>query len=201
MRLQNENGMAVQIKRCLFALVGAISLLLAGSAQCADESLPPEVKALVGMKFQPEAPGKPLVVPGWQYLNEGALINDSIGFVVLQRGTVTILAIESIDSPDRRTILDARVIQGDVLQTFLKDGKIKWKNNLEQMYRVNADCSRSNQIPKKTVIAIWRYADGHLCDASFTIVRKAWLLDTENGHLSEIPTQGVSCRGPSDCVD
>lgn len=185
----------------LFAVSGGMALLLAGNAHAANEELPQEVKALIGLKFQPKAPGMPLVVPGWQYLYEGAMINNYMGFVELQRGNTAILAIESIDSPDQRTILDARVIQGEILQSFLKDGKIEWKKNPDQMYRISADCWRSNPKEKETILGLWRYGTGHKCDASFSMVKKAWLLDPENGHLTDIPTKGVFCRGPDDCVD
>lgn len=186
------------MKQVLWICLGWL-LLLSGNVQASDDALPPEVNALIGLKFQPEATGKPLIVPGWQYLYGGAMINNSIGFVELQRGDIAILAIEFMDSPDQRTILDAKVIEGQFLQSFLKDGKIAWKANVEDWFRINAYCRRNNS--NETILGMWRYKKGHSCDAKFSEVKKAWKLNTESGRLTEIPTNGVSCRGPDDCMD
>jgi hypothetical protein len=182
-------------------IVFGILLLLLINAQAAENTLPPEIKALIGLKFKPEAPGKPLVVPGWQYLYGGAMITNSIAFIELQREEIAVLAIESIDSPDERTILDAKVIQGEFLQSFLKDGKMEWKENPDLFFKISPDCWRKNSNKEEKIVGMWRYKKGHLCDAKFSEVKKAWKLDTESGHLTDIPTKGVSCRGPDDCMD
>ena len=59
-------------------LAGGLALL-AGNAQGADETLPPEVKALIGMKIPPKVVGKRGGdIPNFIQLN-GGMLNRNIG--------------------------------------------------------------------------------------------------------------------------
>ena len=177
----------------VLAVAGGM-VMLAGNAQGVDEVTPPEVKALIGMKIPPKAQGRRGEVSGWVNLWGSGIVN-SIFFEVWQRENITILAIGS--SIDQSTsILDARVIQGDLLWYYTKDGKTKWKKNEMQWYRITETCWRDNAEQKEIIIGMWRYEPNSKCTDTSTLVKKAWILNPENGRLTDIPTQDVSCREP-----
>jgi len=180
-----------------------------GRALAVEEPLPPEVKALIGMEVPAKAPGRPGDVPGWISL-WGSLImgsettdGDEFGFEIDQKANITILIVERLHKFNK-TILDARVIPGNLLPYYTekKNGHTVWKEkDRAKFFDINEGCSRSNREANEIIIGMWRYKPGHLCKAAFSQVKKAWLLDRNNGHLTEISTEGVSCRDPADCED
>ena len=174
----------------LLAIAGGMALL-AGNAQAADDALPPEVKALVGMKISLEAPGNGNV-PGWVYLWGSGIVGE-IYFSVLQQGKITVLAIESMKDQSI-TIQDARVIPGNLLNFYMKDGVRELKKNDMQMFRITEACTRVSSEKKEIILGMWRFEPGSKCTDSSSLVKKAWLLNPESRHLTDISTKGVSCR-------
>jgi hypothetical protein len=173
----------------LFTVVGGLALL-ADNALGSDETLPPEVKALIGMKISLEAPDNGNV-PGWDNLL-GSEIVDEIYFNVRQKGNITVYTIKNKNT----TILDARVISGNLLNVYLKDGNLEFKKNEMQMYRITAACGRGSSEKKEIILGMWRFSRGSKCTDSSNLVKKAWLLNPESGHITDISTKGVSCREP-----
>lgn len=173
-------------------------VMSAGYAQCADEPLLPEVKKLIGMKIPPASTGKRGKIPEWDIL-WGNMVDDRKGFEVIQRGAVIVLLIgQFVDQT--ATVLDARVIPGEQLRFYLENGKLQWRKNEAQWYRITKDCSREGAGKQETIIGMWKFEPDSKCTDPSTFVKKAWLLDLQSGRLTDIPTQGVSCREP-DCGD
>lgn len=165
--------------------------LLSVNAQAEEEALPPEVKSLVGMKIPPKSPGRTGDIPGWTELWGAGIVN-SIYYAELQKGNITILAVESIVNQST-TVLDVRVIPGNLLNRYMKDGIRALKKNDMQMYRVTAECWKElgkNEI----IVSLWKHEPGSSCTDSSTLVKKAWLLNPENGRLTDLTPNDVSCR-------
>ncbi|MDD5385391.1 MAG: hypothetical protein PHG89_10995 [Gallionella sp.] len=179
-------------------------VLLTNTSRAEDESLPPEVKKLIGMKTSPEEnPGR---IPGWINLwGSSVLWGSGIGndmyFTVLKQKETTVLAIKAINRKERTTsVLDARVIPGKLLRFYWEDGKLKWKKNEKALYRITQECSHEGSSNREIILGMWKFEPNSKCTDPSTLVKKAWLLNPENGRLTDIPTQGVSCREP-DCGD
>lgn len=181
---------------CLFGAFGMLGYV--GNAWCADEELPPEVKSLIGIKVMPTSSGKRAEIPGCSVL-WGSMIDNQKGYEVIQCNKVATLVIEHFIN-QTSTILDARVIPGKQLRFYLEDGKLRWRKNEMRWYRITADCSREDSGKKETILGMWKFKPDSKCTDPSSLVKKAWLLDPSNGHLTEILTQGVSCREP-DCGD
>lgn len=180
----------------LFTVVGGMVLLI-GNAQAGDDALPPEVKALIGMKIPSKIPGVPGSIPRWLSLWGAGIVN-TIYFDELQRENITILTIELIDTKDQTiSILDARVISRNPkeLQYYVKDGKPEQKNDLSG-YMITSSCQRKNSEENELILGMWRFDSGPKCGATSTLVKKAWLLDPKSGRLTDIPSKGVFCRDP-----
>lgn len=188
----------------IFVAVAGMALLV-GNAKAADEVMPPVVKALIGMKIPPKSLGRPGDVPGWvEIWGEGIGGSHPIYFSELQKGSVTILAITSIDDENQTTtILDGRVIPGNLLNRYLNKGKSVLKENDLQLYRITASCWRGDSPETEGIlVGMWRYKPGTSgCGGPSNFVKKAWLLDLESGVLTDISTKGVSCREVNTCGD
>ena len=189
--------MKTMMKGLLVALLliasGAV-VLAADNAPIQDEPLPPEVKKLIGMKIPPKALGRRGDVPGWSHM-WGAEIEGEKGFGVFQQDGVVILVIESVIKQST-TILDARVIPGKLLRFYMEDGKLKWRKNEMQWYRITETCWRDSADKNERILGMWRYVPDSKCSDSSTLVKKAWLLNMESGRLTDIPVQGVTCSEP-----
>jgi hypothetical protein len=183
------------MKQLIWICLCWLTLLLV-DAQAADGALPPEVKVLIGMKIPPKAPGRQGDVPGWLDLDGQGIVN-SIGFSILQKDKVTILAIDSVDPKDQtRTILDVRMIPGNLLNRYMKDGQVQLKTNDMQLYRITTACLRGGSPDEDGVLmGMWRYEPGtRSCGGPSNLIKKAWLLNSESGKLTDISTEGVTCR-------
>lgn len=171
------------------------------NAQAADGVLSPEVKVLIGMKIPPKAPGRSGDVPGWLDLDSQGIAN-SIGFSILQKDSVTILAIDSVDPNDQtRTILDVRTIPGNLLNRYMKDGQVQLKKNDMQLYRITTACLRGGSPDDEGVlIGMWRYKPGTKnCADSSNLIKKAWLLNSESGKLTDVSPEDITCRDIFTC--
>lgn len=199
-----------------FACIIAALLLIASGAMALaannepipDAPLPPEVKKLIGMKTSPEE--NPGDIPGWIGL-DGFGIKDEMYLDVLQKNKISIIAIKLINRKEKTiSILDARVIPGKLFRTYVENGEQKWRKNEKQWYRITKVCIRDDadgwEQPlgmsgrTELIIGMWKFEPNSKCTDPSSLVKKAWLLNTETGRLTDIPTQGVSCREP-DCGD
>lgn len=182
----------------MLIVVACGAMLLTNSAHAEDEPLPPEVKRLIGMKVLLRE--NPAFVPvDWEELLGAGIGVENLGFEVLQKNETVVLTVTRIQD-STKSILDARVISGKLLRVYLEDGKRKWRKNEMQWYRITNQCSRNGMNKPETILGMWKFEPNRKCTDSSSLVKKAWLVNLENGHLTEISTQGVSCREP-DCGD
>jgi len=184
------------IKNLKFALLVMCSIsLLASNAQCADESLPPEVKKLIGMKiaFDLKRGGK---VPGWKMLGSYSLINGNEEMEVeeLNRENSSIFAILYFNkSESSKTILDARVLPQDSLPYSIKDGSVVEKKNKKKILYFRSMCKRADA---EIVVGLMRpeqAMESRNCTHWSNQVKRAWAIDRQTGHITAISPQGVSC--------
>lgn len=169
-----------------------------GSAQCADEALPPEVQSLIGMKIQSEKQGefgriKNWESKGWSTLNIFPKPNQTMGVEELYQGDMSIFVIELMDKSDwSMTILDAQVLPRQMLNYSVKNGKIVWKKSL-RTYRFESGCYRKTN-PKERIVGLIRPENGKEdCTHETKQVKRAWKIDQESGHVSETLSDRVLC--------
>lgn len=201
-----------------FALIALGGLLiLSVSAQATDDNLPADIKAFIGktvprlgLRNQSEIPGWRSLESGW-IVHKGYKVSDGVLlFDELQKGDITVLAIEWIIGTKKQTmtILDATVVPKNLLNVYVDKGKIKKFITLrdqidhmhQQMYRVSANCWGSHPdvvIGKEILIGLWQRADESDCGGNSTFVKKAWILNLESGKLSETKlTEDMHCNDP-----
>ena len=169
-------------------------LIFSVNAQPVDEALPSEVKPLIGMKMPVKAGD---VVPGWKIMGAGLLVLGAkgevwpkLGYELLYQKNISIFVIDAIDEGHNRTILDARVLPEQFLSYTVKDGKIVYKKNSEQFYEFVHMCESKTDEP--LVVGLVRPEQGVSMGRSDQVIR-AWVIDTNTGHISKISPKGVTC--------
>lgn len=184
-------GIAVLLLIARGALV-----LAADNTPIQDEPLPPEVKKLIGMKIQSEKQGefgriKKWKSKRWATLNIFPKPSQTIGVQELYQNDMSIFVIELMDETDWSvTLLDARVLPRHLLNYNVKNGEIVWKKTPLD-YRFEPMCYRK---PKERIVALMRSEQGREdCTHTTRQVKRAWKVEEENGRISEISPQGVSC--------
>ena len=208
--------------RSLFFVLLAVGgmALLAGYARGTDETLPPEVKALIGINLPPvRVEGKdikmdprlkplpsdyvriqPASIPGWKYkggwlLNKSPQSKQRMGVEELYRGDLSIFVIDLIDENDKsKTILDAQVLPQNLLLYYVKNCEVV-KRNKRGLYELNAMCERADS--EITVGLMRPEAGKEDCQHKTTQVKRAWKIDPVTGRIIVIPTNGVTCLVPA----
>lgn len=190
--------MKAKFRSLIFVLLAAGIALLTGNAQAADEALPPEVKALIGMKIPAKAPGRTGDIPEWKTIVGGVLgskPNDiqEMGLEELYRDGISIFVIDLMDKRDRsRTVLDARLLPRQLLSYEIKNGKIVMKRNSSQLYSLVMGCERNRS--EETIVGLMRPEPGKgNCTHNSKQVKRAWLIDPQTGRITDISPQDVSC--------
>lgn len=205
----------------LFTVAGGM-VLLAGMAQGADDAMPPEVKALIGMKLPPvRVEGKdikrdprlkplpqdyvqiqPASIPGWKP-NGGWLLDklseskQNVGVEKLYRDDLLIFVVDLIDGNDKnKIILDAQVLPQKLLRYYVKNGAIEEKKKTRGLYEFNAMCERD---ASEIIVGLMRPEAGKEdCQHKTTQVSRAWKIDSRTGHITTIPANGVTCLVPAE---
>lgn len=193
--------MKTTMKSLIFALLAVVGglAMLAGNAQGAEEHLPSEVQALVGMKIPPEIVGKSgSPIPKFIRFG-GGMLNRKIGNetpraeLIYEEGIVDekwpVFIVYASHADKTREILDAQLLPKKLINWRYEDGKIRW---LEKEDRL--------------IFSIWcQYAKGDgriifgLEDPKFehegmsTRIERAWEIDQQSGHIKSISTQGITC--------
>ena len=198
-----QSDVLSRIRRGLLVLAVAGGMtVMAGSAYCEGDVLPPEVRAMVGMRIPAKAPGRQGSVPGWLRMGSYALDAakrplQSLGVEELYRDDVSIFVIDLLDEKDwSRTILDAQVMPQKLLWYYVKNGKFVEKKN-KQLYSFSSMCKRADS---ETIVGLMRPESGKEdCTHHSKQVIRAWIIDQQSGRITGIPTQGVSCfKGDTD---
>lgn len=190
--------MKITIRGRIFALllISSAMPVLASHAQGTNEPLPPEVKMLIGIHIKSNKQGEFGRVENWKTrrwttLNIFPKPNLSMGVEELYRDNTSIFVVELMNKADwSMTLLDVRVLPRHMLNYDVKNGTIVWSKN-SRAYRFESMCYRK---PKETIVAIMRPERGKEdCTHTTRQVKRAWKIDQETGHISEISAHGVSC--------
>lgn len=179
----------------LLTVVGGMGLL-AGNAQAADEAIPPEVKALIGMKFPPLVVGKAAAhVPRLVVKDGGVLRNDDAGgALVMDLGMFAdkwpIVAIAKINSERAMEITDVLMLPRDLINWRLKNGEFVGVEGLD----LSTYC-RANDEDRRIILALVKPEKGNeTCEHFTKHINRAWLIDETSGRTKKIPTDGLSCQ-------
>jgi hypothetical protein len=216
-----SDGMKTTLRSLFFVLlaVGGMALL-AGYARGTDETLPPEVKALIGINLPPvRVEGKdikmdprlkplpsdyvriqPASIPGWKYRGGGLLTKSPqsehrMGLEELYRGDLSIFVIDQIDENDKsKTILDAQVLPQKLLLYYVKNGEVVEKKQ-GRLYEISEMCEREDA---EIIVGLMRPEAGKEdCQHKTTQVIRAWKIDSGSGRVTAISTHGVACLVPA----
>lgn len=178
----------------LLAAVGSMALL--ANALAADEAMPPEVKALIGMKLPPLVVGKSAArVPRLVVKDGGVLRNDDAGGVLgmdlgLFADKWPIVAIVKINSERATEITDVLMLPPDLINWRLKNGKFVGVVGLD----LSTYC-RANDDDRRIIFALIKQEKGNeTCEHFTKRINRAWLIDEISGRITKIPTEGLSCK-------
>lgn len=191
--------MKVNLRSLVFILctVAGGMGLLAGNAQAADEVMPPEVKALIGMKFSPLVVGKAAAqVPRLVVKDAGLLRNDDTrGMLGYNLGLFAdkwpILVIEKISKEQAMEITDVMKLPQDLIDWRLTHGKFE---GVAGRFDLSTYC-RANDEDRRIILALVKPEKGNETCAHYTKrLHRAWLIDEISGRIKKIPTEGLSCQ-------
>ncbi len=165
--------------------------LLAGNAEGVEESLPSEVRALVGMKIPDMEPSGKGGIPGWHSKRGTLLGKQRVGVEELYRGSTFIFLVSGLDETGKnRTVLGVQVLPLNLLSYYEKDGELMFTRHSKK-YQFESLCYRQKG---EIVVGLMRPERGSEdCRHTTKQIKRAWSIDEQSGRISEISTQGVSC--------
>lgn len=177
----------------------AIGTIPVANAQCIGDSLPPEVRTLIGMKLPPKIVGmKQAGIPGFSRVN-GALLVDSgektdsvLAYSEgLFEGKWSIFFLERIYPDMSIEILDAQVLPANLLDWRLVNGKPEGNSG---RFRLSERC-RANDKDERIILGLVKPEHGKEDCAHFSKrVKQAWQMDMKSGCLTPIATSGLKCE-------
>jgi hypothetical protein len=175
----------------LFVVGGMVMSI--GNAQCADEPLPPEVKKLIGMEIPSFEAGGRGGLPGWVYAGSTLLRDKSFGVEYWDREEQSIFLVSKLDTSGKHLmVLDAKVLPRDWLTFSIKNGETKMKKQWWKFYAPTSACERNSG---EVIVGLVRPVRGrHDCSHKTKQIKRAWKIDEQSGHISEISSQGISCN-------
>lgn len=177
----------------------SLMVLLSCNAQGEDEPLPPEVKALIGMKIPPKVVGKS-GAPIPKFLSfGGGMLNRKIGNetpraeLIFEEGMVNekwpVFIVYASHADKTREILDARLLPKGLINWRYADGKIKRLEDGNFLI-FSTDCLYANG-DGRIIFGLEDPKAEH--EGMSTRIERAWEIDQQSGHIKSIPTQGISC--------
>jgi hypothetical protein len=177
----------------LLAVSGGMAML-AGNAQAAEEPLPPEVKALIGMKVSPVVAGRtPGVIPNFIKSNgsgggRGADIYYEFGVVaskwpvllverVYEDRAIEILNIQMLPS----SLLDWRFVRGEFIE-------------VKGRFHLSPYC-KANEEDKRIIVGLMTpvVAQSGCIHLRSKLVKRAWQIDEQDGQVTAISPQSLQC--------
>lgn len=182
----------------LFIAVGGMALL-ACKAQGADEALPPQVKALIGLKIPPEIVGQSGgAIPKFTLFG-GGMLNRQIGNetpraeLIYDEGLVEkkwpVFIVYASHADKTIEILDAQLLPKKRINWRYVDGKIK---RLEKgnFLVFSTGC----QYAKGDGRIIFGLEDPKVeHEGMSTRISQAWEINSLSGRIKSISTQNISC--------
>jgi hypothetical protein len=161
-----------------------------------EESVPVEVKRLVGMKMPPKVVNREQAdIPGY-VVARGRLLdwlkgNKSSGVrLAYVEGVVDgkwpVLLVKAIYIDRTIEILDAQILPSEWIDWRYKDGTFQWIAN-----RYDLSQCRLGSGDGRIVVGLVK--PDKKGSSYSTRVKLAWTIDQDDGHITSIPTQGVQC--------
>ncbi len=180
----------------VLAVAGGMALL-AGNAQGAEDAMPPEVKALIGMRIPDTETGRNGEIPNWT-MNGGEVFRISTdgasGSMISGyfQNNLSIFVVEERNNKEKyRTILDAQLLPIEFLTYYLKNGKAVTKKQWWKFYVPTVLCYRERG---ETIVGLMRPERGKYdCSHKTKQIKRAWKINQETGHIAETSPQEVSC--------
>lgn len=175
----------------LLTIAGGMGLL-AGNAQCADEAMPLEVKALIGTRIPPHVSSKGLIgradIPNFVPKNSvGAAISFEEGVF---NGKWPAFVIER-DNKDMSTeILAIQMIPKELIDWEFFGGQF---HNVEGRYSLSEHC-QSHEDDERWIVGLVKPEKGKAdCGHNSKRIKQTWMIDQQTGRITPISSQGLQC--------
>lgn len=187
-----------------------------------DISLPPEVRALIGMKIPPVIKGKASgSIPGFFGLGSSAAMTGSGSDAIIEGSSVgfqtgvlasgrPMLFVTGHDKDLTTKIFDALMLPPDLIDWYFEgdfeyalqhdqahpDRYFKWYWQTGQTGRfVLSETCRSHEDDERIIIGLIKQQKGKEGCSHYTKrVKQAWLIDKQSGRLMPISTKGLQCH-------
>ena len=184
----------------LFTVVGGMGVL-AGNAQAADAAMPPEVKALIGMKLPPLVVGKAAAsIPNF-ISHGGSLLDEQSGEMLAYNegivgGKWPVFVVQRINKERYLEVLDAQLLPADLLDWRFVDGEFKNNSDHFKFVKGRYSLSQSCQPDEGQIIfGLIKPENGkETCEHDTSRVKRAWNINRQNGKISSKSTKGLSCH-------
>src|SRR5712691_614874 len=187
----------------LLALAFTGGIILAGGSGHAAEmeaSLPPEVKALIGLKVPPEVAGKKTPrIPN--FTSRGGAIGFGIdkkrcpGQSGYKEGVVggrwPVFLIDCIYPDLSVEILDAQTFPENLLEWRFEGGKFQYTKDRFRF----SDACRASEAENRRIFGLVKPEEGKADCAHFSNrVERAWLIDKRSGRITPLAPKGLQCH-------
>lgn len=219
MRKTIQNYVLSRMPRYLltFILAGWLSIQ-ALSAQSVEEVLPPDVRALVGMKLAPvrveekdikRAPWAKPLSPDYvqmaparipNFISMGSSGGGGLG-LGFEEGVVAgkwpVFIVERIGADMSREILDALMLPKDLIDWHFADGNSGNISDhfifIKGRFSLSERC-RSSEEDERIIVGLIKQEKGkETCSHFSKQVKLAWMIDRQSGKITPMPTQGLQC--------
>lgn len=177
----------------LFAIAGEMTFLV-GNAQCGDDVMPPDVRALTGMILPPEIVGrKPARVPNFIYVSSADIPKGGHGlgyYEGLANGKWPVILIVRTYQDMTIEILDAQMLPENLIDWEFANGKRKFVVNRYQF----SDGCETGVDDERIIFGLVKPEMSKSNDSHFSSrIKQTWQVDEQNGRISPISTKGLHC--------
>lgn len=166
------------------------------SAQDEKEALPPEVKAMIGIKIPPKIVGeRGGDIPKFSRLG-GALVkeNDSGNTLAYDEGVASgqwpVFFVERIFKDKTTEILDVQMLPENLMEWRFVGEKIVF---LKNRYKLSSHCQKQPE-DSRIIFGLVKAKKGKSdCGHFSPYVDRAWQIDQQTGEISTVPAKGLQC--------
>lgn len=170
-------------------------VLLINIVHAEDEPLPPEVKALIGMKIPPKENGRSGDIPKFTRLGGALIQEDELGNALaydegLIDGKWSVFFVERILRDKTTEILDVQLLPVSLIQWQFVGEKVVF---LKNRYQLSNHCQKQPD-DSRIIFGLVKARKGKSdCGHFSQNVERAWQINKSTGQISSVPANGLQC--------
>jgi hypothetical protein len=178
------------MKRISLALFGC--LILVTSALAADDSIPAELRVLIGTKLSPHVSEKGQIgradIPNFISKNATGGSLSFLEGVFSEKWPAFVVTRDNKDMSVE--ILDIQMIPSKLLDWKFVAGKFK---NIEGRFSLSNPC-RASEDDDRWIVGLIKPEKGKAdCGHNSKRIKQTWLIDQQTGHITPIASKGLQC--------